>query len=92
MVVSSNDTAKTYQTHAIRNVIYSDTCFLKVMGKSRAQRIRAGAQIRVFTEGRLLGFAFYDFGVTVAMLMRGIRSPENIQNDWTSGGGGESFS
>ncbi|CAB4001548.1 Hypothetical predicted protein [Paramuricea clavata] len=31
MVVSSNDTANTYQTHAIQNVIYSDTCFLKVM-------------------------------------------------------------
>ena len=48
MVASANETAKTYKIHAIRNTIVSDTCFLKVIGKtllSKVKGIRAVAYV-----------------------------------------------
>ena len=48
MVASANETAKTYKIHAIRNTIVSDTCFLKVIGKtllSKVKGVRAVAYV-----------------------------------------------
>ena len=48
----ANETEKTYKIHAIRNTVVSDTCFLKVIGKTLISKVKGARAVAYVWEGK----------------------------------------